>query len=90
MNDNEPPNVWIILGAGRREKDGAEERLNILLTAPDEDSAVRRALEALAQEGYAEVDLDQIGEIEGEPEEEPHISAWQGAIEGEVSIIRFG
>ena len=52
-------------------------------------SAVRKALEALAAEGYAEAELDQIGDMEGAPDEEPHLSAWQGAIEGEVSIVTF-
>ncbi len=61
----------------------------MLLVAPDDDSAVRRALDSLAQQGYASVELDQIGEVEGVPDEEPHLSAWQGAIEGEVSIITF-
>ena len=48
-----------------------------------------RALESLAAEGYAEAELDQIGDMEGVPDEEPHVSAYQGALEGEVSIIRF-
>ena len=48
---------------------------------------MRTALEALAREGYAEAELDQIGEMEGAPDEEPHLSAYQGALEGEVSIV---
>ena len=60
-----------------------------MLVAPDDDSAVRAALEALAKEGFAEAELDQIGEMEGMPDEEPHASAYQGAIEGEVSIVTF-
>lgn len=60
-----------------------------MLVAPDDDSAVRRALESLAKEGFAEAELDQIGEMEGPPDEEPHASAYQGALEGEVSIITF-
>jgi hypothetical protein len=27
--------------------------------------------------------------LEGEPDDEPHLSAYQGALEGEVSIITF-
>ena len=27
--------------------------------------------------------------MEGEPDEEPHLSAYQGALEGEVSIVTF-
>ena len=48
-----------------------------------------RALESLAAEGYAEAELDQIGDMDGIPDEEPHISAFQGALEGEVSIVTF-
>jgi hypothetical protein len=47
------------------------------------------ALEALAREGYAEAELDQIGDMEGPPDDEPHMSAYQGALEGEVSIVTF-
>ena len=44
-----------------------------MLVAPDDNSAVRRALESLAAEGYAEAELDQIGDMEGVPDEEPHL-----------------
>ncbi|TIX71720.1 MAG: transcriptional regulator, partial [Mesorhizobium sp.] len=40
-------------------------------------------------EGYAEAELDQIGDMDGAPDDEPHLSAYQGALEGEVSIITF-
>jgi hypothetical protein len=89
MNDNQGPGVTLISGRVRREKGGSSEGVHILLRAPDDDSAVRIALDALAQEGYAEVELDQIGEMEGQPLEEPHQSAWQGANEGDVSVITF-
>jgi hypothetical protein len=91
MNDNhrEEHPVTIITGRVRRRKGGKSEGVNVMLVAADDDSAVRIALEALAKEGYAEAELDRIGEMEGEPEEEPHLSAWQGALEGEVSIVTF-
>ncbi|HEY5818995.1 MAG TPA: transcriptional regulator [Mesorhizobium sp.] len=87
MNDNEPPLVWIILGRVTRRKGGPESNVHVMLRAPDDDSAVRRTLEALQKEGFVEAELDQIGELAGEPDEEPHMSAYQGALEGEVSII---
>lgn len=87
MNDNETPIVWIIIGRVTRRKGGPESNVHVLLRAPDEDSAVRLTLEGLQKEGFAEAELDQIGELEGEPDEEPHISAYQGAIEGEVAIV---
>lgn len=89
MNDNEQPAVTIITGRVWRKKGGSPLGVHVMLSAPDEDSAVRKALEALAAEGYAEAELDQIGEMEGEPDEEPHMSAYQGALEGEVSIVTF-
>lgn len=89
MNDNEERPVTIITGRVWRRKGGTPEGVHIMLVAPDDDSAVRSALEALAKEGYAEAELDQIGDMQGAPDEEPHVSAYQGALEGEVSIVTF-
>lgn len=89
MNDNEERPVTIITGRVWKRKGGESEGVHIFLVAVDDDSAVRRALEALAAEGYAEAELDQIGDMQGEPDEEPHLSAYQGALEGEVSIVTF-
>ncbi len=89
MNDNDPPRVTIITGRARRTKDEEFEGVHIMLAAPDDDTAVRTALQALTREGYVEAELDQIGELEGMPDEEPHASAYQGAVEGEVSIVTF-
>ena len=87
MNDNEPPVIWIIVGRVTRRKGGEESEVHVLLQAPDEDSAVRIALNGLQSKGFAEAQLDQIGELEGMPDEEPHMSAWQGAMEGEIAIV---
>lgn len=89
MNDNEQRNVTIITGRAFRKKGGESEGVHIFLVAPDDDSAVKMALQALAAEGYAEAELDQIGDMDGMPEEEPHASAYQGALEGEVAIVTF-
>lgn len=89
MNDNDERAVTIITGRAFRKKGGKSEGVHVMLIAPDDDTAVRRAIDALAAEGYAEAELDQIGDMEGVPEDEPHISAYQGALEGEVSIVTF-
>lgn len=90
VSEQQDKPVYIIVGRAWREEDDVEaEGFHILLMAPDDDSAVRTALEALASEGYAKADLDQIGELDGQPDEEPHQSAWQGAMEGEVAIVTF-
>jgi len=89
VNDNEQRPVTILTGRVWRTKGGASEGVHVMLVAPDDDSAVRTTLDALAKEGFAEVELDQIGDMDGIPDEEPHASAYQGAIEGEVSIVTF-
>jgi hypothetical protein len=89
MNDNEQRNVTIITGRAFRRKGGESEGVHIFLVAPDDDTAVKMALQSLAAEGYAEAELDQIGDMDGMPEEEPHASAYQGALEGEVAIVTF-
>lgn len=89
MNDNEETAVTIITGRVWKRKGGKAEGVHVMVVAPDDDSAVRTALEALAREGYAEAELDQIGDMQGEPDDEPHLSAYQGALEGEVSIVTF-
>ncbi len=89
MNDNEARPVTIITGRVWRKKGGKSKGVHVMLVSPDDDSAVRTALESLAKEGYAEAELDQIGDMDGAPDEEPHVSAYQGALEGEVSIVTF-
>lgn len=89
MNDNEARPVTIITGRVWRRKGGDSEGVHVLLVAPDDDTAVRVALESLAREGYAEAEFDQIGDLDGIPDDEPHLSAYQGAIEGEVSVVTF-
>ncbi|MBB4102882.1 transcriptional regulator [Allorhizobium borbori] len=89
-NANDGPMVFIIIAKGYEAEGSEGVDLHILMSAPDEDTAVREALNALSEEGFLEADLDQIGVLMGTPEEEPHASAYQGALQGEVSIIRFG
>ncbi|WP_367714664.1 transcriptional regulator [Nitratireductor sp. GISD-1A_MAKvit] len=89
MSEIEQRPVTIITGRVWREKGDPSEGVHIMLQAPDDDTAVKLALEALAREGYAEAELDQIGDMQGEPDEEPHLSAWQGALEGEIAIVTF-
>jgi hypothetical protein len=85
---DEPWNVFVIVGEVRR-AGGEMFPFNALLMAPDDDTAVRMALEALAQEGYEEADLHQIGNIEERPDD-PHFQpAYDSALEGEIAIISF-
>jgi len=89
MNDNEEKPVTLVIGRVWRRKGGKPQGVHVMLMAPDDDSAVRLVLDALTREGYAEAELDKIGDMQGPPDEEPHMSAYQGALEGEVSIVTF-
>lgn len=88
-NTSDDPMVFIIIAKAYEEAGSDGIDLHILLRAPDDDSAVRGALNALSEEGFLEADLDQIGMVTEAPVDEPHASAYQGALEGEVAIIRF-
>lgn len=81
--------VFIVIGQVSKENGGTKSPVHVLLKAPDDDYAVRETLNALAREGYAEAELDQIGVLDGFPDEEPHASAMEGVLEGEVAIILF-
>jgi hypothetical protein len=63
VNDNAPQGgfVFIIIGKAYSEGDDEGIDIHIMLQAPDDDSAVREALNALTEEGFHEADLDQIG-----------------------------
>lgn len=63
--------------------------VNIVLQAPDDDSAIRRALQTLSEEGYVEAELDQIGVLTEEPEEPVYQAAYADAHEGNVAVIAF-
>jgi len=81
--------VYILVGRVWAEQEAPAIPVHILLKAPDDDTAIREALNALAGDGYAEAEFDQIGTLTGAPDEEPHASAYQGAMEGEVAIVTF-
>ncbi len=87
--DDQDQPVFILLGKVWVEEDTPAVDVHILLKAPDDDTAIREALNALSEDGYAEASFDQIGTLVDQPDEEPHASAYQGALEGEVAIVAF-
>lgn len=92
FEEGDAPVVYIILGQAREDADGEpapDVAVNILLCAPDEDSAVRAALEALAGQGFVEADLDRIGVLTEVPEDPTFESAYSDALAGEVAVITY-
>lgn len=95
MNDNDAadePIVFIVVGRVWEDSEGAPQdaiAVHVLLTGPDEETAIQRALEALSANGYALAELDQIGVLAGEPDDETYDDAYQDALDGNVAVIAF-
>jgi hypothetical protein len=90
--------VFIVIGRGFREEappddvgeaDAEGIAINVLLTAEDEEDCIKRALGALAGQGFVRVELDRLGVLEGEPEDPTFASAYGNAIDGQVAVIAF-
>ncbi len=90
--DQDEPTVFVLVGRVWEETSGSPEDaipVNVFVTAPDDDSAIRRALEALSGEGYAEAELDQIGALTEEPDDPNFEGAYQDALEGNDAVVAF-
>lgn len=86
------PTLYILVGRGWEVEEGTPDDavpFNILVTAADDDGAVRRGLEALGAQGFIEAELDQIGIITERPEEETFQAAYDDALAGNVAVIAF-
>lgn len=91
--------VYIVVGRGVRgdeagggpvtEDDQEATPINVLLTAPDDEECINRALSALAGQGFTRVELDRIGVVDGEPDDPTFASAYWNAIDGQVAVIAF-
>lgn len=89
IGNNTASMIFILIGEVQKEPDGEKIPFNALLAAPDDDTAVRIILETFASEGYLNADLNQIGNLDGEPEEEEFKAAYQAAAKGEVALIFY-
>ncbi|MBO6759305.1 MAG: regulator [Roseibium sp.] len=95
MNDNDSedglgPTVYIVIGRVWDHEGGTPETavpVHVLLRGADDDDAVRKTLEALSGQGYVEAELDQIGVMDGEPEEDLYEQAYEDALSGHVAVI---
>ena len=88
-NFEDMPMIFVVIGEARLVKGGAKVPFNALLAAPDDDTAVHMVLESLAQEGYHEADLHQIGNLDERPEKEEFLAAYESAQAGEIALIVY-
>ncbi|MEP1930121.1 MAG: regulator [Roseibium sp.] len=95
LNDNDhemAPMVFIVIGrVWENETTLPDDAITIhaMLRAADDDDAVRKTLEALSGQGFVEAELDQIGVIDGEPDDPVYEGAYEDALSGNVAIVTF-
>ncbi|MCX2696951.1 MULTISPECIES: hypothetical protein [Ochrobactrum] len=87
--ENDSPVVHLVIADVWNEGEEESIEVHILLKSGDDEDLVQTVLAILAEEGYHEAELVEMGTITEEPEEEPHKSAWQTALTGEVALIEF-
>ncbi|ACD72682.1 hypothetical protein P053_00960 [Brucella abortus 01-4165] len=93
-NDSTPmgddsPTVHLAIADVWNEGDETPIEVHLLLKADENEDLVQTVLSILAEEGYHEAELLEMGTLTEEPEEEPHKSAWATALSGEVALIEF-
>jgi len=81
--------VQLIVADVWKNKEDEPLQVHLLLMTDDTDNLVNIALQILANEGYEEAELLEIGTLTEEPEEEPHRSAWKNALTGQAALIEF-
>lgn len=87
--ENDSPVVHLVIADVWNEGEEESIEVHILLKSDEDEDLVQTALAILAEEGYHEAELVEMGTITEEPEEEPHKSAWATALTGEVALIEF-
>ncbi|MBC8717260.1 MULTISPECIES: hypothetical protein [Brucella/Ochrobactrum group] len=87
--ENDSPIVHLVIADVWNEGEEESIEVHILLKSNEDEDLVQTVLSILAEEGYHEAELVEMGTITEEPEEEPHKSAWQTALTGEVALIEF-
>ncbi|NTS34044.1 hypothetical protein HQ945_22555 [Phyllobacterium sp. BT25] len=87
MAEDSPKPVNLIVADVWKDED--PRQVHLLLITDDTENLVNIALQILANEGYDEAELLEIGTITEEPDEEPHRSAWQNALAGQAALIEF-
>ncbi len=85
----EAKTVHLIVADVWKDKDGEPRQVHLLLMNDDADNLVNIALQILANEGYDEAELLEIGTLTEEPDEEPHLSAYKNALTGQAALIEF-
>ena len=87
LNDNDERAVTIIIGRVYRHKGGDAEGVHVMLVAPDDDTAVRHGARSADPRGLRRGRARPDRRHGGHARRGAALSAYQGALEGEVSIV---
>lgn len=85
----EPKIVHLVVADVWKDKQEEPRQVHLLLMRDDSEGLVDFALQVLANEGYDEAELLEIGTLTEEPTEEPHLSAYKNALAGQIAMIEF-
>ncbi len=86
---DDSPTVHLVIADVWNEGEESPIEVHLLLKADENEDLVQTVLAILAEEGFHEAELLEMGTLTEEPEEEPHKSAWATALSGEVALIEF-
>lgn len=86
---DDSPEIHLVIADVWNEGDEDPIEIHLLFQLGEDEDLVQTALGVLANEGFDEAELREIGTLNEEPEEEPHKSAWATALTGQVAMIEF-
>ncbi|PYE85201.1 hypothetical protein [Phyllobacterium leguminum] len=86
---DEPQQIHLLVADVWRENDSEPILVHLLFVGTAGEDIVTTALNILADQGYDEAELTEMGTLTEEPDEEPHRSAWKTALGGEAALIEF-
>lgn len=87
--DNDSQSVHLVIAEVWNEGEEESVEVHLLLQSDVNEDLVQTVLNILADEGYDQAELLEMAILTDQPEEEPHKSAWQTALSGQVALIEF-
>lgn len=81
--------VFLIIADAWNDGESDPVNIHILMQSEPDEDVVQAALEILASEGFTEAEINEIGTLTEQPEEEPYLSGYNTALSGQVAMIEF-
>ena len=84
--------VYVVVGQARSEQASSDDgpvAVSVMLTADDADQAVEQAVDALEEDGFDDVEIEQVGAIDHAPDNDLK-DPYDAALSGDIAIIEYG